>query len=172
MQSATPIVKQNGFVIPCGNNDLYNEGNDDIATMRKFAFPAISFSPSFPLSMSLGGPRVPSNSLVPASLSTSVGNVLSPRSAHRPASYCATPGSSAEQQGTTSQWSPSPTPSPIPSTGSSLLSALFSPESPLPPLSPRGVKLANAEKHHQAKCMNRIAEKRRKASDGTQDIAE
>lgn len=164
MQYNTPVIKQNGFVVPGESNSLYNEGNDDIATINRFAFPAISFSPSFPLSMSLGGPRVPSNTLTPPSPPSSVSNVLSPRSAHRGSAYSATSGSSADQE--LSKWSPSPSPS------SSLLSAMFSLDSPLPPLSPRGQKLADAEKHHQAKCLNRFAEKRRKSSDGTQDIIE
>ena len=44
------------------------------------------------------------------------------------------------------------------------------PSSPMPPLSPRGLRLADAEKAHKVKCFNRIIEKRRKASDGTSDI--
>lgn len=163
-QYNTPIIKQIGFVIPGDSSSLYNQGNDDTETMNRFAFPAISFSPSFPLSMSIGGPRVPSNTLTSPSPPISAGNVLSPRSAHRGGLYSASSGSPAEQE--ISRWSPSPSPS------CSLLSAMLSLNSPLPPLSPRGQKLADAEKHHQAKCLNMIVEKRRKTSDGTEDIIE
>lgn len=165
MQFDTPVIKQNGFVLPDGGDGLYNDGNDSVSNMNKFAFPAISFSPSFPLSMSIGGPRVPSNSLISPSPPSSVAptKVLSPRSAHRGADFSASSGSPANQ----SQNAMSP---PSNSTSSSLLSVLFSLDSPLPPLSPRGQKLADSVQYHNAKCLNRLVEKRRKASDGTEEI--
>ena len=134
-------------------SSVYNNGNDAIENVNRFSFPAISFSPSFPL-------------LSPALSFPSPGSadLLSPRSPMAGSNGNGTKG----RGGTLSPLSPS----------SGFSSARRSAQSgdsgeatsPLPPLSPRGQKLANAERLHKVHCFNRIVEKRRKASDGTKDI--
>ncbi|KAK9895168.1 hypothetical protein P389DRAFT_190477 [Cystobasidium minutum MCA 4210] len=162
------------------DRNLYNDGNDEIASMNRFAFPSISFSPSFPMNLSPSSPlRTPSNAIPALSPPSSAFNVLSPRSAHRGGGGLfgtATGGGILLSPGIGSSISPAnQLPSyfspPSPNGSGSLLSVLSaSLESPLPPLSPRGQKLADAESYHNAKCLNRIVEKRRKVSDGTADI--
>lgn len=131
-------------------SSVYNNGNDVIENINRFSFPAISFSPSFPmLSPALSIPSPGSASL------------LSPRSPL--AGYSASKGGSAAL----SPLSPSGS---SPGRRSAQSGESGEAGSPLPPLSPRGQRLANAERLHNKICFNRIVEKRRKASDGTQDI--
>lgn len=134
-------------------SSVYNNGNDPIENVNRFSFPAISFSPSFPL-------------LSPALSFPSPGSagLLSPRSPLAGSTGSGTKGGSA----TLSPLSPSTGYSPGRRSSQSGESGDLS--SPLPPLSPRGQKLAAAERQHKSMCFNRIAEKRRKASDGTKDI--
>lgn len=172
--------------LPTLNGTLYNDCNDDLASMNRFAFPSISFSPSFPLDMSPGIPRPASAMLAPSPPTTGALNVLSPRSAHRDGSasgagsgvvngggillHSSSPGANANSFSNQlpSYFSPATS-----NESGGLLSANSfsnSLDSPLPPLSPHGQKLADAASYHNAKCLNRIVEKRRKASDGTEDI--
>lgn len=156
------------FTASSPSTQLYNDGNDDIAKMNRFAFPSISFSPSFPLNMSPNLPR-PGAALLAPSSPASASNVLSPRSAHRGGISCSAHSGMATSPHSNPKQLPSYF-SPATSEESSGLLSAWSLESPLPPLSPRGQKLADSEKYHNAKCLNRIVEKRRKASDGTEDI--
>ena len=145
---------------------IYNAGNDDIGAVNRFTFPAISFSPSLP-SENIRSPALvnlsPSgrhSELVESETAISMTSHLSPPTSSKASSKVSSP-SSVQRSSTLSSISPA-----------SLLSivAPSSPASPLPPLSPRGQKLADAERIHKLKCMNRIVEKRRKASDGIRDI--
>jgi hypothetical protein len=155
--------------VQASSNWMYNDGNDQVVKMNRFAFPTSTLSPSFPLSsaslspLNCGGPRGILAS--PSSPCSNLTAALSPRSAYRAPPYSASStGTSPAALHSSYQGS-----SPV-SPGSSFLGLPSSLESPLPPLSPRGQKLADAEKYHNAKCLNRIVEQRRKASDGTLDI--
>ena len=138
---------------------IYNAGNDDIENINRFSFPAISFSPSFPT-------LSPSEADIKSGGAYS-SNTLSPTFSHGMLS----PLSPGLGIGDASSLSPRTLSGLLsPSTGSGSRRSSTGPESPLPPLSPRGLKLADAERFHKVKCFNRIVEKRRKASDGTRDV--
>ena len=144
---------------------MYNDGNDEIATMNRFSFPAISFSPSFPpTTPSTLSPAVKGLLSPKSPISAGGSGVLSPRSPH----HRNTAGGTSPPQNGQLYGSVSSSAFACSTNGS--LKVPSTPSSPLPPLSPRGQKLADSEKYHQAKCLNRIVEKRRKASDGTCDI--
>lgn len=149
------------------------------------------------MSMSPSTPRIASaNGKLDPSPPASAFNVLSPRSAHRGGGGLlgsgtggiastragggilrATPSPGGTSSGSNSSISPAnQMPSYFSPASSNESAGLLggglatSLDSPLPPLSPHGQKLADAESYHNAKCLNRIVEKRRKASDGTGDI--
>ncbi|KAL7009633.1 hypothetical protein EMMF5_000541 [Cystobasidiomycetes sp. EMM_F5] len=171
----SPAAKESHLRDTTQPSSIYNAGNDDVNYINRFCMPSLSISPSLP-STDLRSP-------VLVTLYPSGGNAAAVLYGGATQDCIKGKQHGERQARTTSSTSLS---TPVLSVSRSVDAALpaksglgaslstfrmpLSPASPLPPLSPRGLRLADAERVHKLKCMNRIVEKRRKASDGIRDI--